>query len=61
MEEVKGSQKLIARCRWGNKEEKNTFWLADEKKKCQICKMIEETIEHMLPHIKKDYELRCVE
>lgn len=42
MKRVKESQKLIAKCVWGNKEEKNKYWLTDEKKKCQICKMVEE-------------------
>lgn len=32
MKGVKESQKLIARCRWGNEEEKNKYWLTDEKK-----------------------------
>lgn len=35
---IKGSQKLIARWRCGNEEERNKYWLTEKKRRCLICK-----------------------
>jgi len=42
----KGSQKIIARWRCGNEEERNRFWKTEEEKKCRICRIEEECIVH---------------
>lgn len=34
---VKASQKIIARQRCGNEEEKNKYWGKDEERRCVIC------------------------
>lgn len=49
---VKGSQKLIARWRCGNEEEKNRYWLAEERGRCQICKEEIGSIEHLSIHVR---------
>jgi len=43
------SQKIIARWRYGNEEERNRFWKTEEEKKCRICGM-EESIEYIMSH-----------
>ena len=52
--EYKGSQKLIARWRCGNEEERNRFWMAAERRNCQICEEEEGTIEHILTHVDRE-------
>jgi len=46
----RGSQKIIARWRCENEEEKNRFWKTEEEKKCRICAMGEGRIEHIMSH-----------
>lgn len=45
---VKESQKLIARWKCGNKEEKNKYWLSEKRRRCQICKEAEGSIEQFV-------------
>jgi len=45
----RGSQKIIARWRCGNEEERNGFWKTEEKK-CRICGMEERRIEYIMSH-----------
>lgn len=58
---VKGSQKLIARWRCGNEEEKNRYWLAEERGRCQICKEEVGSIEHLSIHIREIKGLKAAE
>jgi len=44
----RGSQKMIARRRCGNEEERNGFWRTEEEKKCHICGVKEGCVEHMM-------------
>jgi len=46
----RGSQKIIARWRCGNEEERNRFWKTEEEKKCRICGVEEGCIEHIMSH-----------
>ncbi|EZA53789.1 hypothetical protein X777_06685 [Ooceraea biroi] len=57
----KGSQKVIARWRCGNEEEKNKFWLTEGKRKCQICEETEGELEHIMTHVKGKNRLRVKE
>jgi len=45
-----GSQKLIARWRCSNEEERNGFWKTEEEKKCRICRVEKGCIEHIISH-----------
>jgi len=47
-----GSQKVIARWRYGNEEERNGFWKTKEEKKFRICGVEEGCIEHIMIHTK---------
>lgn len=58
---IKGSQKLIARWRCGNEEEKNKYWLTEEKRRCLICREVEGAIEHLSTHIKGVKGLKVAE
>jgi len=44
------SQKIIARWKCGNEEERNGFWKVEEEKKCRIYGMEEGHIEHIMSH-----------
>lgn len=44
----------IARWRCGNEEDKNRFWMAEEKRKCKICKEAEGSLEHAFTHINRE-------
>jgi len=46
----RGNQKMIARWRCGNEVEGNGFWKTEEEKKCRICGVEEECIEHIMFH-----------
>jgi len=47
----RGSQKMIARWRCGNEEERNEFWKTEEQEKCRICG-VEGYIEHVASHMR---------
>lgn len=44
----KARMRSIARLRCGNEEEKNSYWLTEDKKKCVICKKAEGSIGHLI-------------
>jgi len=48
--EKRESQKIIARWRCRNEEERNGFWKTEEEKKCHIYRMEEGRIEHIMSH-----------
>jgi len=50
-ERERESQKIIARWRYGNEEERNGFWKIEEEKKCRICGVEERCIEHIMSHM----------
>jgi len=56
----RGSQKIIARWRCGNEEERNGFWKTEEEKKCRICEVEEGYIEHIMSHTRIKIGLREV-
>jgi len=47
----KGSQKIIARWRCGNEEEKNKYWRKEEDRRCRIYNMKEGAITHIWTHV----------
>lgn len=40
--------KIMARLRCGNEERGNKFWLKEEKRVCRMCRVEEETLEHLV-------------
>jgi len=53
-----GEQKIIARWRCDNEEERNGSWKREEEKKCRICGMEEGYIEHIISHTRLKIVLR---
>ena len=45
-EDEKVRQKILARVRYGNEEEANSHWAAEEKKRCRICGAPESRLEY---------------
>jgi len=54
-----GSQKTIARWRCGNEEERNKFWLDRESRRCKLCRIEEDKIEHLNGHLEKELRMRA--
>jgi len=48
---IGGSQKMIARWRCDNEEERNGYWKMQEEKRCRICG-VAEGIEHVMIHMR---------
>ena len=47
------NQKLIARARCGNLEERNKQWMSEDGKLCELCLLEEGTIKHKIEERQK--------
>jgi len=55
----RGSQKMIARWRCGNEEERNGYWKTEEEKR-SVCGLEEGCIKHILTHTRNRIGINAV-